>query len=222
MNGNERMPTKVKICGITNWTDAKLAIDAGANALGFNFYPKSSRFVSLGEARQIRRRMPANVEAVGVFVNASVEEVDEVGVEADLLGVQLHGEEPPAVAEALADFYVVIKAFRVGPQFSLEQLKAYRRDADFLLDGFVEDARGGTGESFDWSVAHEAKKLLRPKFELYLAGGLTAENVCAAIHEARPHWVDVCSGIESSPGRKDAAKLRAFVEEVRLADRKPS
>jgi phosphoribosylanthranilate isomerase len=205
---------RVKICGITNWADAAAALDAGANALGFNFYAPSPRYIPPSHARAIVSRMPPGVDAVGVFVNASFAEADEIGLAIDLDVLQLHGDEAPEAVAEFSDSWPLIKAFRVGPEFRVEQLESYRRHTDFfLLDGFSQDTRGGTGNSFDWRVAREAKQYGR----IFLSGGLAAENVGDAVRQVRPFAVDVCSGVEASPGKKEAARVREFIRKVQEA-----
>lgn len=206
---------KVKICGITNWADAKLAVDAGASALGFNFYPPSPRHVTPRKARDIIRHLPEGIQAVGVFVDAPLAEVQEIADLAGLELVQFHGGESP---EAVADFsrhYPVIKAFRVRPGFRPEWVVRYDKAAAFLLDTFSRTLRGGTGKSFDWTVAKRAKRYGR----IFLSGGLTPENVARAIREVEPYAIDVASGVESKPGKKDAARLRELMDEVERANR---
>ena len=207
---------RVKICGITNWADAAAALEAGANALGFNFYPPSPRYIAPSHARMIVNRLPAGVDAVGVFVNASFAAADEIGLAIDLDVFQLHGEEPPEAVAEFSESWPLIKAFRVGPEFRAEQLEPYRRHTDFfLLDGFSHDARGGTGNTFDWSVARDAKQFGR----IFLSGGLTPENVGDAVRQVRPFAVDVCSGVEASPGKKDGERVREFIRAVQEASR---
>lgn len=201
----------VKICGITNWHDAKVAIDAGADALGFNFYANSPRRIALFHAKQVIRRMPRCVAAVGVFVNASAKEILRIADATNLAALQLHGEESPATVERLAREYPVLKAFRVGPGFRTSELKRYANASGFLLDGYDVNRRGGTGKVFDWRVAREAKRY----GPVILAGGLRAENVVAAIREVEPFGLDVCSGVEERPGRKDAKKVRRLMAAVR-------
>jgi phosphoribosylanthranilate isomerase len=207
---------RVKICGITNWADAAVSLEAGASALGFNFYPASARYIPPSHARMIVSRMPPGVDAVGVFVNASFAEVNEIGLSTDLDVLQLHGDESPEAVAEFSESWPLIKAFRVGPEFRAEQLESYRAHTDFfLLDGFSHDARGGTGNSFDWSVAREAKQYGR----IFLSGGLTSENVGDAVRQVRPFAVDVCSGVEASPGKKDAARVREFIRSVQEASK---
>jgi phosphoribosylanthranilate isomerase len=205
--------TLVKICGITNWRDARLAVDLGAQLLGFNFYPRSPRFIPPEEARRIVRKLPKRVSSVGVFVNEPPDVVDSIGYALRLDFVQLHGEEPSRAVAALAEGYGVIKAFRVRPGFRLASLARYAEAAAILLDGFDRRRRGGTGRVIDWSVARRAKKY----GFIFLAGGLTPENVAEAIAAAGPYAVDVASGVESRPGKKDPAKLRAFFRAVEAA-----
>lgn len=207
---------RVKICGITNWADAKTAIDYGADALGFNFYEKSPRRVSVSHAREIIRHMPRNVSAVGVFVNATANEVLRVVGETQLHVVQLHGDEKPKMVARLARKLPVIKAFRVSPIFRVSDLKKCGDAAAFLLDGFDGKLRGGTGKSFDWRVARQAKRF----GPVIVAGGLKKGNVSAAIRKAEPFAIDVCSGVEARPGKKDPKKLRRFMAMVKRARRK--
>lgn len=206
---------RVKVCGITNWTDARLAVDAGADALGFNFYPLSPRCLTPAGAWGIIHRLPPFVEAVGVFVNWSSEAVDAMARAVGLSAVQLHGDEPPAVVAKLAGARPVIKAFRVRHGFQLAVLGRYRPASAFLLDGFSKGLRGGTGKRFDWRIARQARRYGR----IILAGGLGPENVAQAIGEVQPFAIDVCSGIEAKPGKKDPARLRELMREVEAANR---
>lgn len=206
---------RVKICGITNWPDARAAIDLGAEWLGFNFYPPSPRSLAPAEAWQIRRRMPPGVKAVGVFVNWSPEAVLALAEALDLAAVQLHGDESPRQVAACARGREVVKAFRVGPAFRVSSLARFPAASAFLLDGSRPGLFGGTGRAADWSVARRASRYGR----IFLAGGLTPGNVSDAIHAARPFAVDVASGVESRPGKKDRGKLRDFFREVERANR---
>ena len=200
------MPTRVKICGITTWEDARLSIDLGASALGFNFYPASPRAISPADAWSIIRRLPPFVEAVGVFVNWPPLVVDAMARALGLGSVQLHGAESPAEVRELARKRRVIKAVHVRPGFRAASLSRYRAADAVLLDGFARGLHGGTGRTVDWKLARAASRQAR----IILAGGLTPENVAEAIRVAQPYAVDVASGVESRPGRKDAAKLRAL------------
>ena len=205
---------RVKICGITNWPDARRAIEAGCDALGFNFYPRSPRYIAPQAAVAIRNRLPKEIAAVGVFVNETPEAVAELAESMHLDYVQLHGEERPAAARAVGRATPVIKAFRVGPGFRPARVAGYPAAA-FLLDGAPPRGhqRGGTGCSFDWRLARAAARY----GPIVLAGGLTPDNVAQAIRTARPAAVDVASGVERAPGLKDPKKLRAFLDSVDAA-----
>ena len=198
----------VKICGIRRYEDARAALDAGAWALGFIFYPLSKRFIEPEEAARITQRLPASALTVGVFVDAPLETVNATVEVAGLGGVQLHGSEDGAYAGAVeAD--LVIKAIRVGPAFDAESLRGYP-ECHILLDTHRPDAPGGTGEVFDWAIARRAGQV-RP---IILAGGLTPENVEEALRVARPAGLDVSTGLESAPGVKDRGKIARFFEAV--------
>ena len=206
------MKTRVKICGITNLADALAAVEAGADALGFNFYEKSTRYVSLKTAAAISKQLPPFVMRVGVFVNSSEEFVLRAIGECNLTMLQFHGDEPP---EFCTQFGLMsMKAFRIRDVESLKEVPRFQTDA-YLLDAFSPEARGGTGEKFNWDLAVEAQKFGKPVF---LAGGLTPENVADAVRKVRPFGVDVSSGVEGSPGKKDHAKIKAFIAAVRKAD----
>ncbi|HEY3930975.1 MAG TPA: phosphoribosylanthranilate isomerase [Verrucomicrobiae bacterium] len=203
------MKTQVKICGITNLADAQAAVEAGADALGFNFYEKSPRYVSLKTAAEISKQLPPFVMRVGVFVNAPEEFILCAISEAGLTMLQFHGDEPP---EFCTQFGLMsMKAFRIRDAESLKKIPDYLTDA-YLLDAFSSEVRGGTGEVFNWNLAVEVQKFGKP---IFLAGGLTPENVAEAVKKVRPFGVDVSSGVESAPGKKDHAKLKAFIEAVR-------
>jgi phosphoribosylanthranilate isomerase len=203
----------VKICGITTLADALMSVAAGADALGFNFYRKSPRYIKPSDARSIISELPETILAVGVFVNEpNAKEVARLASEAGVQGVQLHGDESPSYCQELADRFVM-KALRVDPQFQPEQAATYDTDA-ILLDGFTSGTYGGTGKSFDWSIAVNTKALVH---KLFLAGGLNPANVSAAIEVVGPYAVDVCSGVESVPGAKDPDKVRAFIAAVQEA-----
>lgn len=204
----------VKICGVTNWPDAKAACDAGANMLGFNFYEKSLRRVSTVEAATMRAKLPADVQVVGLFVNAKPTEVASLHAFVRFHAAQLHGDETPAVVSEVSRTAAVIKAFRVGADFPLATLDKYLDAFAFLLDGSRAGQFGGTGTGADWNIARRAVASHR----IILAGGLTPENVGAAIRFVRPYAVDVATGVESKPGRKDHLKLKEFIEEVRRAE----
>ena len=207
---------RVKICGITNGVDAQAAIDAGAHLLGFNFYPKSPRHIGEDKAAEIRSTLPKRVKAVGIFVNRPPAEVIALGSSLKLDAVQLHGDEPPLSVAQIAPVVPVIKAFRVEPEFPLTTLDQYCQAFAFLFDAAHTDQYGGTGRTTDWDVARRASA----KHRIILAGGLKVENVAAAVRIVRPYGIDVASGVESSPGRKDPGLLREFIQEVRRAERK--
>ncbi len=205
---------KVKICGITNWTDAKLALDAGADALGLNFYAASPRYISPEEARGIVRRLPRRIHTVGVFVDALENAILGIARAVNLEFLQLHGEETPRVARALARSYPVIKAFRVRSDFLARELSRYSAASAFLLDGFESERRGGTGKTFDWGVARQAKRY----GPIILAGGLTPANAARAIAAVQPFAIDVCSGVESKPGKKDPRLLKKLMRAVETSE----
>lgn len=204
------MPTRVKICGITTWEDARLSIDLGASALGFNFYPSSPRAVSPADAWAIIRRLPPFVEAVGVFVNWPAMVVDAMARSLRLGSVQLHGAESPAEVAELVRKRRVIKAVQVKRGFRVASLAAFRSADAVLLDGFAPGLHGGTGRTLDWKLARTASRYGR----IILAGGLNPENIAEAIRVVRPYAVDVASSVEARPGRKDPAKLRALFAAV--------
>ena len=201
--------TKIKICGIKTVTDALVAMDAGADLIGFNFYPKSPRYVDVGMCRNIMSvlRRYGRATCVGVFVNTSVAEILAM---MDTLGLnlaQLHGDETPEMLNQLDG--KAFKAFRGIP----ESVDGFARSESpaFLVDASVKGLYGGSGVTADWSGAAELAK----KYPLLLAGGLTPENVAEAVGRVKPWGVDVASGVESAPGEKDARKMKAFVRAVR-------
>jgi phosphoribosylanthranilate isomerase len=200
---------KVKICGMTRVKDAIAAVDAGADALGFIFYEPSPRYVSTHAAAEIIRELPPFVAKVGVFVDAGQETIERTIEVCGLDTLQLHGEEPPEFCERFG--IKTIKAFRVRGRETIEQAKRYRHAA-WLLDSYVSGQLGGTGAIFNWEVAREATKFSRM---VILAGGLTPENVATAVQQVRPYAVDVSSGVESAPGKKDQPKMRSFIAAAR-------
>jgi phosphoribosylanthranilate isomerase len=205
------MRTRVKICGITRLQDGVAAARAGADAVGLVFYPPSPRFLSVERAREIRDALPPFVQAVALFVNPDAAQVAQVIGRVHPAMLQFHGEETP---EFCAQFGVpYVKACRVAPGVDLlKYLRAFSSASGWLLDAHVEEY-GGVGASFDWSLVPAA--LERP---LVLSGGLVRDNVAAAVRRVRPWAVDVSSGVESAKGIKDAAKIAAFIAEVRNAD----
>ena len=204
------MTTRIKICGITNLADARLAVDYGAAALGFIFYRPSRRAIDPVLAAEICAALPPFVTKVGVFVNESAAAIQQVVAGCRLDAIQLHGEELPAFCRPWS--VQVIKAIRVRDAHSLRAAAEYDVDA-LLLDTYTAAERGGTGQVFDWALAVQAKTAVRPP--LILSGGLTPENVGDAIRQVAPFAVDVASGVEAEPGRKDPEKLRRFCEAVR-------
>jgi len=201
----------IKICGITNVEDALVCVEAGSDMLGFNFYPASRRYIPPPEARQIIAKLPSTVLTIGVFVNAgSPDKVKQIAADANVGGVQFHGDETPRYCQSFSDRFV-IKALRVQPEFDPAVADEYDVSA-IMLDTFHAKARGGTGQSFDWSMAVEVRKRV-PR--LILAGGLTSENVAQAISTVQPYAVDVCSSLEATAGKKDPASVSNFTNLVR-------
>jgi phosphoribosylanthranilate isomerase len=205
------MAVIVKICGITSLRDAMAAAEAGADALGFVFYEPSPRCVTLETAARIIARLPPSMVKVGLFVDAPEELVVRAIGECGLSLLQFHGAESP---EYCVQFGLMsMKAFRIRDVESLQALPNYRTDA-WLLDAYSPAKVGGTGETFNWDLAVQAQHLGRP---IFLAGGLTPENVAEAIRRVRPYAVDVSSGVESAPGKKDPARVKAFIQAAKLA-----
>lgn len=199
------MKTRVKICGVTNVADALAAAGAGADMIGLNFYEKSPRHLTLAQAVEISRVLPPFVLKVGVFVNPQEALVTRAIGECNLSLLQFHGDEP---SEFCTQFNLMsMKAIRVRDAESMNELAKYQTDA-FLLDAHSKNGLGGTGEKFNWDLAIEAQKFGKP---IFLAGGLTPENVAEAVRKVRPFAVDVSSGVESAPGKKDHAKVKAFI-----------
>ncbi|MGY8759718.1 MAG: phosphoribosylanthranilate isomerase [Nitrospinaceae bacterium] len=199
---------KVKICGMTQLKDALFAVEQGVDAVGFIFYKKSPRAVTMKTVREIITKLPPLVDTVGVFVNESAERLNKIADYCGLDLVQLHGEESPAFCRKI--HRRVIKAFRVKDLQSIKQLEKFPVSG-FLLDTFSDDLHGGTGKTFDWNLALPAKKM----GPVILAGGLTPRNILQAVRQVRPYGVDVCSGVEKSPGIKDLEKVRAFLKNIR-------
>jgi phosphoribosylanthranilate isomerase len=203
---------KVKVCGITNYDDAAMALGCDVDALGFNFFPPSPRYIRPEEARRIVRRIPPFVATVGLFVNvANPHQVAETARLAGMQVIQLHGDETPEYCRELAD-WPLIKALRIGTDGISEKLEEYPVQG-FLLDARDDVLFGGTGKSFDWRLAKDVWRI-RP---IILAGGLKPDNVREAIRIVAPYGVDVCSSVESAPGKKDPGKLMEFMNEVRNA-----
>ena len=199
--------TLVKVCGITNLNDAHAAVEAGADALGFNFYRPSPRYIAPHEACAIIDQLPESVLKIGVFVNEDLKSLSQVVTQARLSAVQLHGDESPEYCHELSNTYV-IKAFGAANNLNFN---AYDVDA-IMLDTKDDLLHGGTGRVFDWSIAQRATSSV-PK--LFLAGGLSPENVAEAITRVRPYAVDACSSLEVRLGKKNHERVRAFVNAVR-------
>ncbi len=204
---------KVKICGITNSEDARAAVEAGADALGFVLHRKSPRCVPVDVVKAIVAALPPFVLPVGVFVNEEAATVREVMDQCGLALAQLHGEETASYCETLGR--PILRAIRLrgpGDLLALAEYKGRAQVRGFLVDAFSEKEYGGTGQVADWGLAAEAAK----SAQILLAGGLTPENVQEAIRQVRPYGVDVSSGVEASPGKKDHAKVGAFIRAARL------
>lgn len=207
------MPTKVKICGITSAEDAAAAVEAGADALGFIFYRKSPRYIQPSLARQIIMSLPPLVTPVGVFVDEEQQAVRNLMDDCGLALAQLHGHESAAYCQELGR--PVLKALRVKDRSSFLALAEFQGRAGvrgFVLDAFSDQAYGGTGQVIDWQLAAEVARAAH----ILLAGGLTPDNVAKAIQSVQPYGVDVSSGVEREPGKKDHEKVRAFIRAVRV------
>lgn len=203
--------TRVKICGITRVEDALTAVEAGADALGFVFYRESPRHIFPEEASRIIEQLPPFVQTVGLFVNETEAEVNRTAELCRLDIVQLHGDESPEYCTHIRRR--LIKAFRIRTMTCLEPVSEYKV-AGMLLDTFSPSIYGGTGTAFNWEIAAEAVKLHN---RIILAGGLTPQNVAKAIHQVRPMGVDVSSGVETGPGKKDHEKVREFIRNAKEA-----
>jgi len=202
---------RIKICGITNLEDALLAAELGADALGFIFYPPSPRSIAPDAARDIIVQLPPFVTTVGVFVDEAAATVKELAAQVGLDWLQLHGQETPEYCRNLGRR--VIKAFRILDKNSLNGIEAYQGAAQaFLLDTYKKGLVGGTGETFNWDLAREARKY----GPIIRAGGITAANVGRALVTVRPWAIDVASGVEAYPGKKDPAKLRDFFAALKV------
>jgi phosphoribosylanthranilate isomerase len=200
---------RVKICGITSLADALAAVEAGADALGFIFHEQSSRYMTVEAAAKIVSHLPPFITKTGVFVDAADSIIRDARSQIPLDVLQFHGSETP---ERCARFpEPIVKAFRIKDKSSIAALAAYPTSA-WLLDSFVENKLGGSGVTFQWELARLAAQYGRP---IILAGGLTAENVAEAVRQTNPYAVDVSSGVEAAPGKKDAAKMAAFISAVR-------
>jgi phosphoribosylanthranilate isomerase len=208
---NTRVDVRVKFCGITSAADAEAAVEAGADALGLMFYPDSKRYISLQQAHEIARLLPPQILRTGVFVDPDPADVFAAIQHCQLNLLQFHGAETPDFC--LQFGIMTMKAFRIRDADSLLPMSEYHTAA-FLLDSHVEGKPGGTGETFNWDLALAAKKFGKP---IFLAGGLTPENVAEAVRKVEPFGVDVSSGVEQSPGKKDVKKMQDFIAAVRGA-----
>jgi phosphoribosylanthranilate isomerase len=199
---------KVKICGITRYDDALKAAELGADLVGFNFFHKSPRYVTLEQAAQMAGRLPAYIHLAGVFVNASFEVIKEAIGHCHLDWVQLHGDESPALCDTLSHEGVkVMKALRIRDEQDIRRAEKFFTDA-ILLDAYHPEQYGGTGMVFDWNlVQHTGKRV-------FLAGGITPDNAASAV-KLGVYGIDVCSGVESEPGVKDHEKMRRLFENIR-------
>jgi phosphoribosylanthranilate isomerase len=203
--------TFIKICGITNLDDALAAVDSGADALGFNFYKPSPRYITPQTARDIIAQLPNSVLTVGVFVNETEpQSVENLARDAGVTAIQLHGDEPPDYCRDLKPRYV-IKALAAGADFDTERAQSYDVEA-ILLDTKDDALRGGTGRVFDWSIAQNVRRTVG---KLFLAGGLSLQNIEDAIQSVDPYGVDACSALEETPGKKNHQRMRAFVKKIR-------
>jgi phosphoribosylanthranilate isomerase len=209
---------QIKICGITNLEDAKACVELRADMIGLNFYPQSPRYIEPEIARQIVETIPRSAYAVGIFVDASAEEIRKTAKRAGIESVQLHGDFSPETCRELAHEFRVIRAFRTDARFQPEDTGAFP-DCDVLLDSHHAELRGGTGVTCNWSAARATLPFAR---FLILSGGLNAQNVACAIAAVAPHAVDVCSGVERAPGVKDYGAIRNFIAAVRRAERSVS
>ncbi len=199
---------KVKICGITNVEDAKAAIDAGADLLGFNFYPQSPRYVEPQKAQKIITKLPAFMDIVGVFVDAGYDTIREIMDQCPLNWLQLHGDEEPGFCDSLSSLNLsTIKAIRVRDYSDIKKAEQYFTDA-ILLDAFDPQKYGGTGLRFVWNIIGHINK------RIFLAGGINPDNVVEAL-KLGVYGIDICSGVESKPGKKDHKKLKQLFENIR-------
>ena len=208
-------PIQIKICGITNARDANASVEFGAQMIGLNFYAQSPRCIQPKVARQIVDALPANIRAVGIFVDGNAEDIRKTANTAGVRCVQLHGNFSPELARELASEFRVIRVFSTHARFRPEDVSRFS-NCDVLVDAHHPDLRGGTGQTCDWSAARATLRFTR---FLILSGGLNTQNVGRAIAAVRPHAVDVCSGVERAPGVKDHRAIENFVAAVRRAER---
>jgi len=204
---------QIKICGITKVEDAKACTELGADMIGLNFYPQSSRYIQPQRARQIVEGIPRSIRAVGVFVDPAASEVRAIAKITGIECVQLHGDVPPGTCRELAREFRVIRAFSTGSHFQPKDAAPFS-ECDVLLDAYHAGLRGGTGLTCDWPAARATLPFTR---FLILSGGLNAQNVGQAIESVAPHAVDVCTGVESAPGIKDHRAIEKFIAAARTA-----
>ena len=203
---------KIKICGITNLTDAEAAVAMGVDVLGFNFYEGSPRYIGPQKAHQIVMRLPGFVQIAGVFVNATVEEIKKTASQVRLDWVQLHGDETPGFCASLDSLgRLIIKAVRIKGPADFEYARNFSVQG-LLFDAYNQDKYGGTGQKFDWEEL--SKVISYFPYKVFLAGGINPDNVAQAA-KIEPYAIDVCSGIESEPGKKDHRKMQILFENMR-------
>ena len=205
--------TRIKICGITNLDDGLEAIAAGVDALGFVFVPNTPRYITPSQAKLVIKQLPPFITNVGLFVDNEIGEIEDIVNHCKLDAVQLHGNESPEMCSQISLQTKVIKSFHVKkePQVLRNEIENYRVDA-YLLDTFIKGKAGGTGQTFDWRIAEGLSQ------RIIVAGGLTPNNIGTAIAQLQPYGVDVSSGVEKSPGKKDTNKIYSFVRQVRKAN----
>ena len=205
--------TRIKICGITNLDDGLEAIAAGVDALGFVFVPNTPRYITPSQAKLVIKQLPPFITNVGLFVDSETDEIEDIVNHCKLDAVQLHGNESPEMCSQISLQTKVIKSFHVKKELQVlrNEIENYRVDA-YLLDTFIKGKAGGTGQTFDWRIAEGLSQ------RIILAGGLTPDNIGTAIAQLQPYGVDVSSGVEKSPGKKDTNKIYSFVRQVRKAN----
>ena len=205
--------TRIKICGITNLDDGLEAIAAGVDALGFVFVPNTPRYITPSQAKLVIKQLPPFITNVGLFVDSEIDEIEDIVNHCKLDAVQLHGNESPEMCSQISLQTKVIKSFHIKKELQVlrNEIENYRVDA-YLLDTFIKGKAGGTGQTFDWRIAEGISQ------RIILAGGLTPDNIGTAIAQLQPYGVDVSSGVEKSPGKKDTNKIHSFVRQVRKAN----
>lgn len=207
-------PVQIKICGVANIRDARACIELGASMIGLNFYQQSPRYIEPRVARRIVEAIPRSVQAVGVFVDATADEVRSIANAAGIRSVQVHGDFSPETCRELAREFRVIRAFCTDARFRPKETALFS-ECDILIDAYHPNLRGGTGLTCDWPAARATLPFAR---FLILSGGLNAQNVGQAIAAVTPDAVDVCSGVESAPGAKDYRAIKNFVAAVRMTE----